>query len=298
MKIFGLSVSVLGIVAAVSGVHAADLILDTPMVEPTVATTGIKGTLDVGVLGTYAEQSNWPFEGWAGGAYIGVSVWGASEGIYWGIDGYLEANSFADPYEEAPDYVGTVGGHLGFGTSDLMLGGFVSGGVTPDSQSHEAKGGYTVGVEGLVRMDTVDLFAQIGYAGIQGGPPGPNQNYGFNGGFVRVGAAFSLSDDFAVLADASYGYSDEFVDPGESGAFWSAGIKGAWRLPTDFDAFLTAGYEYQSYTAIGEDDGSTHTIKVGLSIPFGDSSTARDALNPLGTSAMPYRAGAWASTLD
>jgi len=286
-------ISVIALMTAMGAAHAADLIIDTPMVEPVAAASGLKGTIELGLLGTYADQSSWPFDGWAGGAYLGGNLWGLGDGYYWGVDGYLEGNTFENTYDEAPTYVGTLGGHLGFGSSDLMLGGFASVGVAPD-EDDEANAGYTAGVEGLVAFDTVSLFGQLGYADIRT----DDEDSGFTGGFARVGALFSLSDDFAVVADASYGRGDDFEDEGDWGSFWSAGLKAAWKLPTDFDAFLTAGYEYVDYTANTEDDAQTHTVKVGLAIPFGDSNTAADVLNPLGTSALPYRAASWGETLD
>lgn len=288
-----LSVSAAALVVAAGAANAADLIVDEAPVMAPAAVSGIKGVVDVGLLATYIDQTDDPTTAWAGGAYLGASVWGLSDSFYWGIDGYLEGNTFDNTDEFAPTYVGTIGGHLGFGTADLMLGGFVSGGFTPNF-ADEAQGGYTVGVEGLAKFDSFGLFGQLGYADIRT----DDTDSGFTGGFVRAGAMFALSDDFAVLVDASYGHTDDFEDAGDEGTFWSAGIKGAFRLPTDFDAFLTAGYEYAAYQANTEDDGFSHTIKVGLSIPFGDSTTASDALNPLGTSALPYRAASWAETLD
>jgi len=294
---FVISASVIAVMTATGGAYAADLIVDTPMmVEPSVATSGIKGTVEVGLLGTYADQNDDDFADWAYGAYLGANIWGTTDSLYWGIDGYLEGNSFSDTGDEAPNYVGTLGGHLGFGTSDLMLGGFVSGGMVP-SYLDENEGGYTAGIEGMAKFDNFGIFGQLGYADIRT----DGTDNGFTGGFVRGGALFGLSDDFAVMVDASYGHTDDFEDAGDEGEFWAAGVKGAWKLPTDFDAFLTAGYEYQHYEALSEPTsgtGDSHTVKVGLSIPFGDSTTAVDALNPLATSTLPYRAASWAGTLD
>ena len=107
--------------------------------------------------------------------------------------------------------------------------------------------------------------------------------------------------NLAVLADASFGYAPRnFEDIGgdQWGSYAAVGIKAAHRLPTHFDAFLTTSYEGAHFTANTEDDGWSHAVKVGLSIPFGGSTTAADSLNPLGTSALPYRAASWAQTLD
>lgn len=290
--IVGLAASVVTLAALGGAAFAADLIVDEAPVASPAMSSGIKGVIDLGVLATFASQTDDPFDGWAGGGYVGANLWGLSDSFYWGLDGYLEANSFESTDEEAPNFVGTFGGHVGFGTESVRLGGFGSVGFTPNS-ANEAKAGYTVGVEGLAMFDGFGILGQLGYADVRT----DDLDSGFTGAFARVGALFALSDDFAVLADASYGKTGDFEDEGDEGTFWSAGIKGAFRLPTDFDAFLTAGYEYQHYQANTEDDGFSHTIKLGLSIPFGDS-TAVDALNPLGTSSMPYRAASWAETLD
>ena len=286
------AVSILAVLAASSAAHAADLVVDTPM-EPISQSSGMKGVVEVGVLGQFVSQTDDSFDGWAGGGYASGALWGVADSLIWGIDAYGDANSFDSTGHEAATYVGALGGHLGFGGDAGMIGGFASVGVAPD-YNDAPEAGYTVGIEGMTKLDSIGLFGQLGWADIRT----DGTDSGFTGPFVRAGALFALSDDMAVMVDASYGHTNDFEDAGDEGVFATAGVKAAFKLPTDFNAFVTAGYEYSYYQANTEDDGFSHTIKLGLSIPFGDSTTASDALNPLATSVQPYRAASWAETLD
>lgn len=286
------AISLVALLAAVGAANAADLIIDAPT-EPAVAASGIRGVVEVGALGIYADQTDDDFAGSAAGGYAAAAIWGMSDSLVWGIDGYVEANSFGGLENEAPTYVGVVGGHLGFNTGSGSIGAFGSVGFAPD-ENDDAKAGYTVGVEGIADLGGLSLFGQLGYGNVRV----DEDDSGFTGPFVRVGALYALSDDLAVMADLSAGTSQNFEDPDDDGAFLAAGVKAAFALPTDFDAFLTAGYEFAHYQANTEDDGYTHAFKVGVSIPFGDGNTAATALNPLATSALPYRAASWGEALD
>ena len=288
------SVSVLALLLTASAVQAADLVIEEPVVIDEVASSGVRGVIELGALAQYADQTSDPFDGWAGGGYISAAIWGGDDGFVWGIDGYFDANSFSST-DFAPNYVGVVGAHLGVSGDAGMFGVFGSVGAMPEGPDDEPQFGYAVGVEGMVDLSGIGLFGQIGYADARVEPA----DSGFTGFFGRVGALFTLSDDIALMIDGGYGYSTEFTSSDEDGSYATAGIKAAFALPTDFDAFVTVGYEGAFYDAIGDDDtGVSHTAKLGISIPFGDGNSAASALNPLATTVAPYRAGSWADTLD
>lgn len=289
-----IAVSLIALLAATGFAHAADLIVDTPAAVPVAVSSGLRGVIEVGVLGNHISQTDEDISEWGFGGYASAAIWGNSDGLVWGLDGYIDGNNFGTP-DTAPTYVGVVGGHLGFDTGSGSLGGFVSVGATPD-YDNEARWGYTAGVEGIAALSSgVSVFGQLGWADVRV----DGDDAGFTGPFGRVGALFALSDEMAVVADLSAGSSDDFTGQGQKGTYWAAGVKAAFKLPADFDAFLTAGYEFAHYDGVDDGDtGDSHTIKVGLSIPFGDGNTAATTLNPLATSVLPYRAASWSETLD
>lgn len=295
------SVSVFALLAATSFATAADLIIDEPIADPIVSpASSIKGVVEVGVLATHLDDTDGNNVAWVYGGYASAAVWGLSDSLVWGLDGYVDANSWdRDEDNDIPTYVGVLGGHLGFNTGSGSVGTFASIGAISDDDDPDftTRWGYTVGVEGIAEFSSgFSVFGQLGYADAR--PDELATDEGFTGVFGRIGGMFALSDDIALMADLSAGSSDSYIDGDEQGGFVAAGAKAAFRLPTDFDAFLTAGYEFAHYSAADDSDTvTTHTVKVGLSIPFGES-TASDTLNPLATSATPYRAGSWANAID
>lgn len=295
------TVSVVAILAATSFANAADLIIDAPYADPLVSSTsGYMGVVEAGVLAMHLNDTDGDNVDWVYGGYASAAIWGVSDSLVWGIDGYVDANSWdRDEDSDIPTYVGVIGGHLGFNTGSGSVGAFASIGAIPDDDSPDFtnRWGYTVGVEGIAELSSgFSVFGQVGYADAR--PDEDSDDEGFTGVFGRVGGVYAWSDDVALMGDLSAGTSDSYIDGDEQGGFVAAGAKAAFRLPADFDAFLTAGYEFAHYSSVDDSDtGTTHTVKLGLSIPFGDS-TAKDALNPLATSALPYRAGSWANAID
>jgi hypothetical protein len=288
-----------------SGAFAADLLPQTPppsavAIPAEAPASSIRGLIEVGGLYNNVNQTSVtsPFNGSAGGAYVDASIWGGPNDTFmWGIDGVGEYNSFASTGTQAPKYLGVVGAHLGYNTGAGSFGAFGSVGATPNA-TDSAQGGYTVGVEGIVNLDPARIFGQVGYANVRTA----GDTAGFTGWFAHGGVAFALTNDFAVMADAGYGYApDNFTaaGAGRDGAFTTAGLKVAYKLPTDFDAFITAGYQFAYINdRVTTASATSHTVKVGLSIPFGSGTTAVDALNPLGTYTAPYNAASYATTLQ
>jgi hypothetical protein len=296
-----LVLSIAALLVATSLTNAADLLLDAPVIVDAPASSGgLVGVVEFGALATHLDDTDGNNEGWIVGGYASAAVWGLGDSLIWGIDGYVDANNWdRDEDSDIPTYVGVLGSHLGFNTGSGSVGVFGSLGVMhDDNDDATARWGYAVGVEGIAEVSSgLSVFGQLGYADAR--PDEDADDEGFTGPFGRIGALYALNDDMAIMADLSAGTSDSYIDGDETGGFVGAGIKGAFRLPTDFDAFITAGYEFAHYSAeIDSSTGTTHTVKVGLSIPFGDDSTASTALNPLATSIQPYRAAGWANVLD
>jgi hypothetical protein len=294
------AVSLVALLAATSFAHAADLLIDPPVAPVASSASGFKGVVEAGVLSTHLDDTDGDNEAWVYGGYASAALWGLSDSIVWGVDGYVDGNSWdRDEDSDIPTYVGVLGGHLGFNIGTGSLGAFASfGAVSDDDEDATARWGHTVGLEGIAELTSgLSLFGQLGYADARADESADDE--GFTGAFGRIGALYALSDDLAFVADLSAGSSDSYLDGDEQGGFVAAGVKAAFRLPTDFDAFITAGYEYAHYAAESDDDtDTTHTVKLGLSIPFGDSTTAASTLNPLATSALPYRAAEWANAID
>jgi hypothetical protein len=291
------AVSMLAILmATTAAASAADLIIEEP-VAVDIAAPQLSGVIELGISGVYTENDSDPFEGSAAGAFISGAISGGSDGFLWGIDGLFEGAGF-ETADEAPTYTALIGAHLGYGTDFGRIGGFASFGAAPD-RNDDNQTGYTVGIEGLASFDSFSLFGQLGWADINTDTSDDAEDAaGLIGPFIRVGGLVELSDEFAVMADLGYGTTEHFTDDDDPGHYFAAGVKAAVQLPVDFDLYATAAYEYGYYAATGDDQSATsHTVKLGLAIPFGDT-TAAGVLNPLATTAQPYRGALFGSILD
>lgn len=287
--------SIATLILFLSVAQAADLVVDAP-VEVYDPSYDFVGVIEVGLSGIYTENDSDPFEGSAFGAYVSGAISGGSDGFLWGIDGFLEGANF-ETADEAPTYAALIGAHIGFGSETGRVGGFASFGAVPDNDD-EGHTGYTLGVEGLATFDTISLFGQLGWAEIDN-EDSTADSAGMLGPFMRIGALASFSDEFAMMADIGYGQTDHFTDEDEDGHYYALGVKAAFQLPTEFDAFITTGYEFGYYADTANDEsGTNHTVKLGLALPFGDSTTAASVLNPLATSPQPYRAATYGAIVD
>ncbi|SFZ85626.1 hypothetical protein SAMN02983003_2792 [Devosia enhydra] len=278
--------------------YAADIILP-PAPAPAPA-SNFWGVGEIGVIGYSGAQSEDDEYAMLGGGYGAFALWADMGGLVVGLDGYGEILGLNDDTEDYfPGGVGVIGGHIGTGLGGGYVGVFGAYGATPDSGNDEWQGGWAVGVEGLADFSTVSLFGKLGYADVRT----DEEDSGFTGTFGEIGAMFALTPEFALQTSFGAGYAPEnFADESEDddGYYLTAGIKGAYQLPTDFALALTASYDIGAYGGIEESDWSiNHTVKVGLAIPFGGRyGDARDALNPLATPTAPFRAGSWGDFLD
>ena len=271
---------------------------DPAWIEPPApASSAFMGVVEVGGLARYAaeyDEGDLEDEDLVGGAYGSFAVWGGSDAILFGLDGYLELVALEGVSEDSltPNFIGVLGAHVGGKFDTAYLGVFGAVGVYPDEDIEVAVTGYAVGIEGTVDAGMATLFGKVGYAVAGSDEYGiDDEEEGMVGPFVEGGAVFSLSDELAVLVSAGFGYSEHFDNTNDPGGYANWGAKLSYALPTEFALNLTAAYEgYYAYTEEDEDETIEHSVKLGLSIPFGDG-TAKSSLNPLASPVGPFRAG-------
>lgn len=282
---------------------AADLTIDVPeeavMVE---SSSNWRGVVEVGALTRLAQD--WDSDGdldgeaWYPGAYASFALWGDLGTVKLGLDGYgeiLNGDFDEDDYTNAN--IGVLGAHLGFG-DDMYAGIFGAVATYPDDDASSNYGGAAVGVEGMISLDAATFIGRLGYA------YAPNRNYdeyleGFDGLFVEGAVQYAVSDDFALEANAGFGYSGTFDTEDQAGGYVNWGVKAVYALPTEFAINLVAAYEgIATYDKVDEEESAVnHTFKLGVSIPFGGDSTASDSLNPLASPRAPFQASTLADVM-
>lgn len=272
---------------------------DAPVTVEPAAPEGYSwiGAIEVGGLARSSaeyEEGELDYDDIVGGAYASFSTWSGSKALMFGVDGYVEGvvleGASADD-DLTPGFVGALGAHVGAGLDNGYLGAFGALGVYPD-EDNAAMIGYAIGVEGLVDTGGAKLFGKLGFA-LAGSDEydGDEELEGMVGPFVEAGVVHSLSDDLAVLVSAGLGYAAHFDNTDDPGGYAAWGVELAYALPTEMPLNLTASYDgYYAMTELDEDKTFEHTLKVGLSVPFGTDG-AEGSLNPLATSIAPFRAG-------
>jgi F0F1-type ATP synthase membrane subunit c/vacuolar-type H+-ATPase subunit K len=300
---FKFAVAAAALLAGVGTVSAADLGVVVPEAYEPVPTT-FWGNIELGGLGrfvTYNDDEGDTEEGTYAGIYGSFAAWGDLGVLRVGLDGYGEWLNLLDQEDDSDltnASLAVLGAHVGAGLGQGYVGAFGALGLYPDSDDEERFTGYAVGIEGMIDLDVATLFGKVGYANAQN--EGGDEE-GFFGYFVEGGAIFSLSDQFAVQVSAGYGYSDPFdtVDDGpEDGYYATWGAKVAYNLGTEMNLNLVASYEGMLAQDLVDDEENVidHTVKLGLSIPFGGGGAA-SALNPLASPTAPFRASVLADVM-
>jgi hypothetical protein len=280
----------------ISGAHAADLIIDSVDSTPVATSSGLRGVVELGALGRWANEDENDAVSF-GGLYGAFALEADVDSLVFGLDGYGEWLSIADADPDVTNgSLAIVGAQIGTRFNDWYFGGFGTLASYPDAENNDQFFGYAAGVQAAVDIQSALLFGRLGYA------YAPNEDFdndeeGFVGPFVEAGAAFSLTEDFAVMANVGYGYSANFDTSDDPGEYVSWGIKAAYKLPGDLNLNLVASYE--GIHAFDDDDESntSHSVKLGISIPFGDEGTAVDALRPLASPTAPFRASVSADVM-
>lgn len=290
---FMLGVSAL---ALVSGAEAADLFIDTVDDEPVAAAYGLRGVVELGALGRMAREDDGDFSNF-GGVYGAFAIEGQYDALVLGLDGYGEWLSIGDNDPSVTNgNLGVLGAQIGTRMDHWYLGGFGTLATYPNAENDDQFFGYAAGVQAAVDIDQAQLFGRLGYA-FAPNDDFDNDDEGFVGPFAEIGAAYALSGDFAVMANVGYGFSASFDVSNDPGEYVNWGVKAAYRLPGDLNLNLVASYE--GMHAFDQDDESNtiHTVKLGISIPFGDEGTAMDALRPLASPTAPFRASVSADVM-
>ncbi len=279
-----------------SGAYAADLYVDPePMAIP-ADTSGLSGYVDVG--GQYVSFTNTnEDDGDAFGAYGAFGLWYGVDNFKIGVDGSIDWLADQQGEDNVPEGVRVLGAHAGLAGDSHYVGVFGAVGWAPEEDNEEYLPGYAVGVEGSIDAGGATLFGHLGYADVRV----DDLDSGFTGAFGDFGIAMNLTEDFAVMVKGSGGYAPEnFADESDddNGLYAVAEIKGLYMLPTEFPLALTASYELGVWAGPDENDtGTTSTVKIGLSLPFGAESP-KDALHVLSTPTAPFAMGAWGDKLD
>ncbi|SFZ85628.1 hypothetical protein SAMN02983003_2794 [Devosia enhydra] len=295
-----LGVAVGALVAGMGGAYAADLYV-APVVAPVAeAAPAYWGVVELGGLGRFVTDYDEGVDAEATfpGLYGSFALWGDLGVVRVGVDGYGEWLNVGDDGDSdiTNASLGVLGAHIGAGFDQAYLGVFGGIGIYPDSDDPEdLMNGYVVGVEGTLDVDVATLYGKLGYAEAANGDGSGDE--GFFGYFVEGGAIFSLSDQFAVQVSGGYGFSSPFDNSSDDGYYATWGAKAAYNLGTDLNLNLVASYE--GFLAQDSEDDEyvlDHTVKVGLSIPFGGAGAA-SALNPVATPTAPFRASVLADVM-
>ncbi|WP_156387207.1 hypothetical protein [Devosia sp. Root105] len=290
---FMLGVSAL---ALVSVAEAADLFIETAYEAPVVESYGLRGVVELGGLGRMAQEDGGDFSSF-GGVYGAFAIEGQYDALVLGLDGYGEWLAIEDSDPNVTNgNLGVLGAQVGMRMDNWYLGGFGTLATYPDAETVDQFVGYAAGVQAAVDIDHAQLVGRLGYA-FAPNDDFDNDDEGFVGPFAEIGAAYALSSDFAVMANVGYGFSANFDVSNDPGEYVNWGVKAAYRLPGDLNLNLVASYE--GLHAFDQDDESntTHTVKLGISIPFGDEGTAMEALRPLASPTAPFRASVSADVL-
>jgi len=275
--------------ALVSGAEAADLYIDAVEPAPAVASYGMRGVVELGGLGRWAQEDGGDVTAF-GGLYGAFAVEGQYDALVLGLDGYGEWLSIGDSDPAVTNgNLGVLGAHLGARMDAWYLGGFGTVATYPDAETEEQFFGAAAGVEAAVNFDSARLVGRLGYA-FAPNDDFDNDDEGFVGPFAEIGADYALSDDFAVMANVGYGFSASFDVSNDPGEYVNWGLKAAYRVPGDLNLNLVASYEGMHAFDQDDESNTTHTVKLGISIPFGDDGTAIDALRPLASPTAPFRA--------
>ena len=285
-----------GALVLVSGAQAADLFIDTVDEVPIVESHGLRGVVELGGLGRMAQEDGGDFSSF-GGLYGAFAIEGQYDALVLGLDGYGEWLSIGENDPAVTNgNLGVLGAQIGARIDSWYLGGFGTLATYPDAETEEQFFGYAAGVQAAVDIDRAQLVGRLGYA-FAPNDDFDNDDEGFVGPFAEIGAAYALSSDFAVMANLGYGFSASFDVSNDPGEYVNWGVKAAYGLPGELNLNLVASYEGMHAFDQDDESNTTHTVKLGLSIPFGDEGTAMDALRPLASPTAPFRASVSADVL-
>lgn len=268
-----LSLAALTLAAMSSTAFAADLMIDSGVVEaPAAAASTLSGDFEgyVGGLSLTDADETYSFTGYLLGGAARVNAW-LSDEVSAQFDLSGETLNGGDPDGESSDYsVLEAAAHINWRTSDLLLGVFGSVGAMSDSDYAALGDGSfaTIGGEAMSTMDQIQLYGQVGYTKGFGDVDDVSALYARGEIRYFVNPNMMLSANIGA-ARVDYGKSDQI-----DAVRW--GAKAEYRFD-DSPISIYAAYQGNYQTESDEDEEWTvHTALVGIKFNFG-SDTLEDA---------------------
>jgi hypothetical protein len=193
-------------------------------------------------------------------------------------------------------------------TPDLRVGGFGAFSrndlVGTDLQKEPYDTIYG-GLQAQYFYDDFMFFGQAGFGRTLAFPPDQSSSdpEGFEDGrFLRAGVTWFPVDSTAITFDFESAHSGAFLDGGaDEGDFWSVGLSGETRLPTELPLTATYFVRHDQFEINGGAIRATDlSVGVGIRMLFGGG-TPNDAWRngrQLSVPRLPARAVDWLETLD
>ncbi len=216
---------------------------------------------------------------------------------------YPVSSQYVD--KEAPAGANMIGGHLSYRDPSLGLLGVFGGYGTASAYDENDSVGHQFGVEAQIYLDKFTLYGQYGVADFSVDDIRPEEA---TGGFWRVVGRYFVTDDFLIEAEYSVGESDKYIDGNDAGEFTNWGIKGKFKIPSEYTAnipmYFTAAYRHEFYDATTENDtAGAESWMLGLTFIVGGNGavTLKDNDRYGATLDSPLimpRAASWIEALD
>lgn len=261
MKTFTLAA--LTLAAMSSTAFAADLMIDSGVVEAPAAPSTLSGDFEAYVGGLSLTDDSSSFNGYLLGGAGRVNAW-LSDEVSAQFDLSGEAVNGSD--SESDYATMEAAAHVNWRTSDLLLGVFGSVGAMSDSDDVVFGDGSfaTIGGEAMSTMDNIQLYGQLGYTKGFGDVDDVSALY------ARGEIRYFVSPNMVVSANlgaAQVSYSSD----DEIGALqW--GAKAEYRFD-DSPISMYAAYQGNHQSEPDEDEEWTvHAAIVGIKFNFGSDS--------------------------
>ena len=164
MKTFTLAA--LTLAAMSSTALAADLMIDSGVVEAPAAASTLSGDFEgyVGGLSLTDADETYSFNGYLLGGAGRVNAW-LSDEVSAQFDLSGEMLNGGDPEGYSSDYSALdAAAHVNWRTSDMLLGVFGSVGALSDDAPVGSGTFATIGGEAMSTMDNIQLYGQLGYS--------------------------------------------------------------------------------------------------------------------------------------
>lgn len=263
----------------------------------TAVESRIKGAFEIGGWANNYNQTDDDEKGTDPGIYVAAFAHiDVGSGFFIGVDAqgeFLRIEEADSYWAHEPSKAAVFGASFNYRLGAAVVGVFGGIGGT-NNEGGDNNAPYVAGAQASFDFGSATIFGQIGHANIRV----DEEDSGFTGTFGKLGMIYGVSENFALAVDGGYGRAPkDYEDPGDSGRYWTVGLKGALKLTDTMPLFGTAAYEYRKFEANTEDSAREHSFRLGVSYAFG-AATAKDTFNPFQTPITPYRAASYAEVLD